>query len=176
MINETIKNFKVSNNLSNNEVSSLLGISEMAVESILTNKISIMPPEFEEMAKEKINSYNLSKNQLSLFAQPAVAETASSENTYCDTCKKTFASSKSYYGHKWRCGKSEQELTRILKNRTTSSRRNSSGVPLYFEDNPPKVAIRIYDESELMKYIDADSESVHIFCREEDGSLSIFKG
>ena len=176
MIADTIKNFISTNNLTKTEVSSLLGISEMAVDSILTDKVNLIPVEFEEMISDKILAYNNSKSQLDLFAQPATPEPQSAGVPYCDICKKTFSSFKSYYGHKWRCGKSEQEVTRILKNRTIASKRNSSGVPVYFDDSPPKVAIRIYDESELLKYVDADSETVHIFCREEDGSISIFKG
>jgi hypothetical protein len=170
--------FSGRNRISYEEAASIAKITPVAAESFHNSPylpvgmdyLNVVRKRLEEWETKNIYPVNISPiMEVEPLPQPTVS---APENFSCESCSKVFENIRQLSGHKRHCSKTEEEHRQIvLKSAATRQKRNT----IEFDGNPPSVTIKLKNQDDIVKYIDFDSNSKHIFTRDEDGSVTIYR-
>ena len=175
---DEIQAFQVRHSLSLSDVSSILKISEVAIDSFRNTPYLGVDPTYLTAVQKRIENWEAQNSNPISAIQPQPVNTVEAQGSTtmfpCPTngCGKIYDNQNALGGHLRHCGKSEDEQKEIARRSAATKYKKTV---IEFDGKPPSVVIKLSRVEELVKYIDFDSNSKHIFTRDEDGSVTIYR-
>ncbi len=187
MILEEIKQFQQRHLLSEDEACLALVLPKNALSSMASNPDYPITDSYAQVIRDRINQFENRSNNF-IEALPAQKTVTTAQSTLdqdeteeeeqriwsCEDCLATFNNHKSLGGHRSRCLKNKNNALNKKREAKQEIIRKRS---VEFNGQSPSVIVTLNNAkaSDIIKYIDMNGQSSHVFLRNDDGSVTIYR-